>query len=138
MVRGAHRFLFAHTMNSIQRNLISTSPPTISMRHFYYQQGRKLARRSNPAVIGLSIGRLSPTGIVESIAFATSREILLLKLETRGGSKSSLPTLDLSRVLDKFNLVAFDMAQLTLHIFRVSRQHVRGVNSPFNEQVLVL
>lgn len=45
--------------------------------------------------------RLSLTGVVESIAFATSKEIFLLKLETGGSNKSSSPTLDLSRVLDQ-------------------------------------
>lgn len=118
-------------MDSIQQSLVPTSPSTITVRHLRCQQAGEVVRRLldvNPAVVGLSVGRLLPTGVIESIAFATSKEVFLLKLETGGSKKSPLSTLDLSGILDKFNLAAFNMAQVALHIFRGSRQHVRGVD----------
>lgn len=117
-------------MDSIEQNLISTSPSTISVRHFRPQQAGEVARRLldiNPVVVGLC-ARLSPTYIVESIALATSNEAFLLKLEI--GDSNELPSAapDLVRILDGFTFVAFEMAQVALHIFRCSRQHVRGID----------
>ena len=113
-------------MDSIKQNLIPTFSPNIVVYHFRCQQAGEMRRRLlavHPVVVGLSV-RLSPTTcIVESIALATSKEVFLLKLD---GSES----LDLVNILDGFTLpvVAFGIAEVALHIFRCSRQHLRGVD----------
>jgi hypothetical protein len=118
-------------MDSIEQNIISTSPSNINVRHFRRQQAGEVARRLldiNPVVVGLSACLSPTTYIVESIALATSNEVFLLKLEIGDSNELPSPAPDLVRILDGFMLVAFEMAQVALHIFRCSRQHVRGVD----------
>jgi hypothetical protein len=113
-------------MDSIKQNLIPTFSPTVIIHHFRWRQIEAVTQKLlaiSPVVVGLSV-RLSPTGIVESIALATSKEVFLLKLD---GNELPSTVPDLV-ILGGFTLVAFRMAEVALHIFRCLRKHVRGVD----------
>jgi hypothetical protein len=118
-------------MDTIEQNLIPTFPPTITVHHIRRRQAGEATRRllginPKPEAVGLSIC-LSPTTVaVESIALATSSEVFLLKLDDC--SHFPLPTLDLLSLSDKSTLVAFEMAQVALHIYRSAQEHVRGLD----------
>lgn len=112
-------------MDSVRQSLIPTLRSTIPVHHFRHRQVDLMAEKlsgANP--VGLSI-RLSSTGVLDFLALATSNEVCLLKFEA---GKLPLSELNLSSILDGFTLVAFEMAQLALHIHRCLQQHVRGVD----------
>lgn len=113
------------TMNSLQQHVLPAYPPTIRVRHFRHGQSAELLRQlldMNPVIVGLSI-RLSSDGEVDCLALATSQEVLLARLDT-GGTEIRSFTFDGLR----YTLIAFDMAQLVLHIYRKLKQHLQGVD----------
>lgn len=118
-------------MDTIEQNLIPTSPPTITIHHIRRRQAGEAIKKLldiNPRVVGLSIGLSTSAVAVESIALATSTEVFLLKLDIGDCTNLPLPTLDLPSLSDGFTLVAFEMAQVALHIYRSAQEHVRGVD----------
>jgi hypothetical protein len=118
-------------MDTIEQNLIPTYPPTITVHHIRRRQAGEATRRLldiNPKVVGLSICLSTSPVAVESIALATSKEVFLLKLDIGDCSNLPLPTLDFLSLSDGFTLVAFEMAQVALHIYRSAQEHVRGVD----------
>lgn len=118
-------------MDTIEQNLIPIFPPTIIIHHIRHGQGGEATRRLlgiKPRVVGLSIHFSASADAVESIALATSKEVYLLKLKIGDSSMAPSSTLDLLSFSDEFTLVAFDMAQVALHIHRSTQGHVRGVD----------
>jgi len=119
-------------MDTIQQNLIPTFPTfpsTITIHHIRRRQAGEASRRLlgiNPKAVGLSICLSTPPVTVDSIALATSSEVFLLKLDDC--NHFPLPTLDLLSLSDKSTLVAFEMAQVALHIYRITQEHVRGLD----------
>lgn len=118
-------------MDSIPQSLLPLpiAHPTIPVRQFNRLQDRELSQRladAQTVAFGLSV-KLSRSGKLEYVAFATPEQVYLMKVEKTDGPPSAM---NLRSILNgsRFTLAGFEMAKLALDIHRGLEHRVRGVD----------